>query len=175
MSDLPSILEIGHPTLRETARAVDPFDPAVADLIECMTQVVLEAKGMGLAAPQIGESRRVVILASRPNARYPDAPDMPLTALLNPKITPLSDDMESGFEGCLSIPGIRGRVPRFSDIKLSYQQVGSNDWIDVEWSGFLARVAQHEIDHLDGLLWLDRIEDNRDIVSEAQYLASLTR
>ena len=174
MSQLPTLLEIGHPILRKTARAVDPLDPAVAELIQRMTETVLAANGMGLAAPQIGESLRVVILASRPNVRYPHAPEMPLTPLLNPKITPLSDELELGFEGCLSIPGIRGRVPRHTHIKLSYQKPGSIAWVHVEWSGFLARVAQHEIDHLDGLLWLDRIEDNREIVSEAQYLSMIS-
>lgn len=174
MSQLPAILEIGHPTLRKTAQPVDPLDPALPDLIDRMINSVLEANGMGLAAPQIGESKRVVIVASRPNARYPHAPEMPLTALINPKITPLSDEIELGFEGCLSIPGIRGRVPRHAQIRLSYQQLGSNDWVHVDWSGFLARVAQHEIDHLDGLLWLDRIEDNREIVSEAQHFAADT-
>ena len=118
------------------------------------------ANGAGLAAPQIGVSRRVVIFGYQHNPRYPDAPPVPETVLINPEITPLGDAREDGWEGCLSVPGMRGRVPRFSEIRYrGYDQYG--ELIDRQVTGFHARVVQHECDHLDGILYPQRIEDMR--------------
>lgn len=109
------------------------------------------------------------MLASRPTPRYPDAPNMPETVMINPSFIALSDEIEKDWEGCLSIPDIRAKVPRYKLIKISYtSQQGYQE--SMELSGFVVRVFQHEYDHLNGLVYLDRVENNRDIFSEVEYL-----
>ena len=116
--------------------------------------------GAGLAAPQIGVGLQVVIFEVTANPRYPDAENVPFTVLINPRLTPLSDEMEEGWEGCLSVPGMRGRVPRHAD--LCYQGFDATGQpIDRSVSGFHARVVQHEVDHLRGILYPMRIRDLR--------------
>jgi len=156
-----SILKMGDPRLLEVSRPVDPIDPmALAPLLNDMWDTMQAADGAGLAAPQIGVLRRVVIFGYRNNPRYPDAPPVPETVLINPQITPLGEAREEGWEGCLSVPGLRGLVPRYSEIRYrGYDQYGEE--IDREVSGFHARVVQHECDHLDGILYPQRIEDMR--------------
>ena len=156
-----SILKMGDPRLLEISRPVEPIDPmALAPLLNDMWDTMTAANGAGLAAPQIGVQRRVVIFGYRHNPRYPDAPPVPETVLVNPEITPLDDAREEGWEGCLSVPGMRGRVARFSNILYrGYDQYG--EAIEREASGFHARVVQHECDHLDGILYPQRIEDMR--------------
>jgi peptide deformylase len=125
-----------------------------------MWDTMTDANGAGLAAPQIGVMQRVVIFGCQTSPRYPDAPSVPETVLINPVITPLSEVQEDGWEGCLSVPGMRGIVPRFHDIRYrGYDQYGNT--IDREASGFHARVVQHECDHLDGVLYPFRIKDMR--------------
>lgn len=155
------ILKMGDPRLLRIARRVEDFDtPAlhalVADLFETMEAV----QGAGLAAPQIGVDLAVVIFGFGRNQRYPDAPPVPRTVLINPTVTPLSDEEEDGWEGCLSVPGLRGVVPRWSRIRYTgHDQVGHP--IEREASGFHARVVQHECDHLTGTLYPMRIRDFR--------------
>jgi peptide deformylase len=164
------IAQVGHPVLRQTTLAIDdPCDPAVQALIEDMLVTVAEADGVGIAAPQVYESLRLFIVASRPNPRYPDAPSMEPTAMLNPELLWQSPETVTGWEGCLSVPGIRGLVPRSLRIRVGYLDRGGVR-CEQELSGFLARVFQHEFDHISGLVFLDRVESNRDLVSEREYL-----
>lgn len=156
-----TVLKMGDPRLLQVSAEVDPVNAEVlAALLTDMWDTMEAENGAGLAAPQIGMMQRVVIFGYDDNPRYPDAPAIPRTVLINPLITPLQDEMEQGWEGCLSVPGMRGLVPRFSHIR--YQGVDpEGNLIDREVSGFHARVVQHECDHLDGILYPFRIEDMR--------------
>ncbi|WP_036167955.1 peptide deformylase [Massilia sp. 9096] len=153
------ILKMGDGRLLRVAQPVRQFDTPelhalVADLFETMHAV----DGAGLAAPQIGVDVQVVIFGFGKNQRYPDAPAVPETVLVNPTLTPLSDEMEEGFEGCLSVPGLRGSVPRYTRLRYEgFDQYGAPIRREVE--GFHARVVQHEVDHLLGILYPMRIRD----------------
>ncbi|MFN5446002.1 MAG: peptide deformylase [bacterium] len=153
------ILKMGDPRLLREAERVTEFDtPQLHALIADMFETMHAANGAGLAAPQIGVNLQLVIFGVSNNARYPEAPAVPETVLLNPVITPLSDDMEDGWEGCLSVPGLRGMVPRYK--RLRYQGVDQfGNVIDREVDDFHARVVQHECDHLWGILYPMRITD----------------
>jgi peptide deformylase len=154
-----TILRMGDPRLLRQARPVEQFGtPLLRALIEDMFETLQSVQGAGLAAPQIGEDLAVVIFGSRQNPRYPDAPPVPRTVLLNPQITPLSDAEEEDWEGCLSVPGLRGVVPRWSRIRYSGCDENGAP-IEREAEGFHARVVQHECDHLQGLLFPMRIRD----------------
>ena len=164
------VLKMGAPRLLEVSVAVDPVDPqALQPLLKDMWDTMAAENGAGIAAPQIGVLKRVVIFGYAHNPRYPDAPPVPPTVLVNPEITPLADTREAGWEGCLSVPGMRGIVPRFQHIRYSgFDEHGNR--IEREASGFHARVVQHECDHLDGILYPFRIEDMRSF----GYLDTLT-
>ena len=153
------ILKMGDPRLLRVAEPVTEFGtPAMQELIADMFDTMHDANGAGLAAPQIGVNLQLVIFGFRQNQRYPDAPQVPETVLINPVLTPLSKEKEDGFEGCLSVPGLRGLVPRYT--RLRYQGVDQfGKVIDREVDGFHARVVQHEVDHLLGILYPMRIED----------------
>src|SRR4029453_4500896 len=130
------------------------------ELLADLRDTMLDADGAGLAAPQIGVPLRVVIFSVEANPRYPDAEAVPYTELVNPVLTPLSDEEEEGWEGCLSVPGFRGAVPRFTRLRYEgFDPLGNPIRRDV--SGFHARVVQHETDHLDGILYPQRIRDMR--------------
>ncbi|MFY8177490.1 MAG: peptide deformylase [Candidatus Methylopumilus universalis] len=153
------VLKMGDPLLLNVAEPVNDFkSQTLKDLIEDMQDTMHALNGAGLAAPQIGVSLRVVIFGVQKTPRYPDAEEVPYTILINPKLTFLGDEMDEGWEGCLSVPGMRGLVPRFK--KLRYQGYDLNhNPIDRTVSDFHARVVQHECDHLDGVLYPMRIED----------------
>ena len=153
------VLRMGDPRLLERAQPVTHFDtPELRGLLADMRDTMAALDGAGLAAPQIGIPLQVVIFGVQSNPRYPDAGDIPETILINPTITPLSDAMEDGWEGCLSIPGMRGLVPRYQRIR--YQGLGQTGaQIDRVTEGFHARVVQHECDHLEGVLYPMRIHD----------------
>ncbi|MEY3721242.1 MAG: hypothetical protein RL618_1761 [Pseudomonadota bacterium] len=153
------ILRMGDPRLLRQAEPVSAVDtPELHALIADMFDTMHAANGAGLAAPQIGVNLQLVIFGFSNNARYPDAPSVPETVLINPVITPLSDEMEEGWEGCLSVPGLRGVVPRYT--RLRYQGVDPyGQIIDREVDGFHARVVQHECDHLIGVLYPMRVKD----------------
>ncbi|MDR3101496.1 MAG: peptide deformylase [Paraburkholderia sp.] len=153
------ILRMGDPRLLGIARPVDHFDtPELHELIADMFDTMHAANGAGLAAPQIGVDLQVVIFGFEDNERYPDAPAVPQTVLINPVIHPLSHDMEEGWEGCLSVPGLRGAVSRYSMIRYDgFDQYGNP--IERVAEGFHARVVQHECDHLIGKLYPMRITD----------------
>jgi peptide deformylase len=153
---------LGDARLLRHAEVVHKFDtPELHELLKDMRDTMHALNGVGLAAPQIGINLRVVIFEVNSNPRYPDAETVPQTVLINPVLTPLSDAMEEGWEGCLSIPGMRGLVPRYTHLR--YQ--GCDEYgalIDRTVSGFHARVVQHECDHLDGILYPMRIRDLKD-------------
>jgi peptide deformylase len=150
---------MGDPRLLRVAQPVREFGtPELRALIDDMFETMAAARGVGLAAPQIGEDLQLVIFGADHNERYPDAPMVPMTVLLNPVITPLTDEMEEGWEGCLSVPGLRGVVPRYTRIRYSgFDPQGRA--IDREAEGFHARVVQHECDHLIGRLYPTRMRD----------------
>ncbi|MBP2297873.1 peptide deformylase [Azospirillum picis] len=161
MAVLP-IARMGNPVLRRIADPVaDPTDPAVVRLAADMIATMLDAPGVGLAAPQVSESRRIIVF--RVPADRSGGEEVANTVLVNPVIEPLSDETVLGWEGCLSIPGLRGLVPRHNRIR--YRGFGlDGSRIEREASGFHARVVQHEVDHLDGVLYLDRMDDLRLLV-----------
>ncbi|MDP3294752.1 MAG: peptide deformylase [Nevskia sp.] len=155
------VLRMGDPRLLEVSAPVTAFGtPELRALLVDMQDTMASLNGAGLAAPQIGLGLRVVIFGIEHNARYPDAEDVPFTILCNPVLTPLADDTEDGWEGCLSVPGMRGLVPRYTRLRYSGCDE-SGVPIEREVSGFHARVVQHECDHLDGILYPQRIRDLR--------------
>lgn len=153
------VLKMGHPMLRQVAAPVSEFNiPALESLITDMLDTMQALDGAGLAAPQIGVSQRVVIFEVEANPRYPDVESVPRTILINPVIVPLDEEQEAGWEGCLSVPGLRGLVPRYTQVRYSgVDEYGVH--IEREVSGFHARVVQHEVDHLDGILYPQRMTD----------------
>ncbi|QUJ70105.1 peptide deformylase (plasmid) [Photobacterium sp. GJ3] len=162
------IAQLGNPVLRQQAKTLSTsqwqsYGPFFAEL----EQLMLRHQGVGIAAPQVSESVSAFIVASAPNARYPNAPFMTPTLMLNPSIERLSDTMEKGWEGCLSIPGIRALVPRSTHIRVSYEQL-NGEKIQCEMTGFIARIFQHELDHLNGIVFLDRA-DPLDYATESEY------
>ena len=153
------IAHLGHPILRQVAEPVSPEairSPEIQRLVDDMLETMADHDGAGLAAPQVHVPRRVVIYGVEENPRYPDAESIPLTVLVNPRITALGDEQEEDWEGCLSVPDLRGRVPRFTRVRVeAYGRDGKQLRFDAE--GFHARVVQHECDHLDGTVYLDRM------------------
>ena len=158
---IQDVLKMGDPRLLGPARPVEDFEsPELAQLIVDMHDTMRSLNGAGLAAPQIGVGLQVVIFEVAANPRYPEAGPVPFTVLINPVLTSLSDVMEEGWEGCLSVPGMRGLVPRHAALR--YQGFGAvGQPIDRSVNGFHARVVQHEVDHLRGILYPMRIRDLR--------------
>lgn len=168
------IAQLGHAVLRKRAIEVDNI---LADdcqqLISQMMTTVSKAGGVGIAAPQIHHSVRIFIMCSKPNARYPDAPLMPPTAIINPQILDYSDEKVKGWEGCLSVPSMRGLVPRHNQLTVRYfDQQGHQQ--QQKLTGFVARIFQHELDHLDGLTFIDRLESTLDLISEDEWYQQFT-
>jgi peptide deformylase len=169
------ILKMGEPLLYQKAAPVAEFNaPELDRLIEDMFDTMAAANGAGLAAPQIGVSLRVVIFGVEANPRYPSVEPVPTTILINPTITPIGTAMEEGWEGCLSVPGLRGLVDRYQQLRYTgYDQTGKP--IDRTVSGFHARVVQHECDHLDGILYPMRLKDMRLLGFEDALFPDLTK
>ena len=153
------VLRMGDPRLLERSRPLEAFGTSdLRELIGDMRDTMAHLSGAGLAAPQIGVPLRVVMFGVKKNPRYPDAEEVPDTVLINPVIEPVGREMEDGWEGCLSVPGMRGVVPRYKRVRYrGFDEKGES--IDRTVEGFHARVAQHECDHLDGILYPMRIED----------------
>lgn len=174
MSKNIAILQLGNPVLREIVTAVENIESEpVVEVIEQMLGILSQSQGVGLAAPQIGCSLGIIIVASKPTSRYPNAPLMQPVVMLNPSFQPVSDEQEKDWEGCLSIPGIRALVPRYKHIKINYTDRW-NKQITLEFTDFVARIFQHEYDHLQGMVYLDRVENNRDIISESEFFKLLS-
>jgi peptide deformylase len=155
------VARLGHPVLRKVTQNVSQPElqsPALQQFIDDMIETMKEYDGVGLAADQVHESKQIAVLEVADNPRYPEKPRVPLTVLVNPTITPLSEDMEEDWEGCLSIPDLRGMVPRYKNIRVQAldRQGKETDFVANE---FHARVIQHEFDHLNGKVYLDRMRD----------------
>lgn len=169
MAKILQIIQLGDPILRSPAQLVDNVrDRHIQKLIDNLIATVGQANGVGIAAPQVAESYRLFIVASRPNPRYPKAPAMEPTAMLNPKILAHSTEVVKGWEGCLSIPGIRALVPRYQAIEIEYTD-RDGKLQKQELTDFVARIFQHEYDHLNGIVFLDRLESTQDIITEQEY------
>ena len=154
-----AVLRMGDARLLRIAQPVTQFSSVqLQSLVDDLFDTMRAKNGVGIAAPQIGVDLRVVIFGFEHNERYPDAPPVPQTVLINPVITPIGDEKEPGWEGCLSVPGMRGKVSRFTKIRYTGFDVQGNR-IDRIADGFHARVVQHECDHLDGILYPQRVQD----------------
>lgn len=163
------IAQLGQPVLKQKAQVVeDILGDECQNLIKEMISTVNEAGGVGIAAPQIYHSLRIFIMCSKPNARYPDAPQMTPTAIINPEIIAASEDTEKGWEGCLSVPSMRGLVSRYKTVTVRYSD-SQGVVHETVFKGFIARIFQHEIDHLDGLTFINRLESMEDLVSESYW------
>ncbi|MGB5963383.1 MAG: peptide deformylase [Coleofasciculaceae cyanobacterium] len=164
------IAQLGNPILRQKAQTVDNIqDERIQNLIDALMVTVTAANGVGIAAPQVSQSDRLFIVASRPNQRYPNAPEMEPTAMINPQIIAHSTEIVNGWEGCLSIPGIRGLVPRYQAIEVEYTTRDGKQNRQ-ELTDFVARIFQHEYDHLDGIVFLDRVKSTQDLMTEQEYV-----
>ena len=173
MSQVCSIVQLGAASLRQQAQWVEDIDTLdTQEAIAAMQITLANTQGVGLAAPQINIDKRIIIVASRPTARYPKAPLMEPVVMINPSYRACSDSLEKDWEGCLSIPSIRALVPRYQTINITFtNQQGELKNQNLE--GFVARVFQHEYDHLEGLVYLDRVETSLDIFSETEYFKLL--
>lgn len=170
MSEILEVTELGNPILREKAKEVsDLADDQVQKLIDDMLVTVTEANGVGLSAPQVDSSLRIFVMASYPNPRYPDAPEIDPYEVINPEIIAKSEELEEDWEGCLSIPGIRGLVPRHKEIEVKYSDRYGKEKSEI-LNDFLARIFQHEFDHLEGIVFLDRLESSMDIITDKEYM-----
>jgi peptide deformylase len=165
------VARLGHPVLRQKALPVPAGEirsPETQRLIDDMVETMREYNGAGLAAPQVHVLTQICVIEVNENPRYPDAPNIPLTVLINPVLTPLTNGMEDGWEGCLSVPDMRGMVPRFTSVRLdAYDREGRR--IEGEAKEFFARVIQHETDHLHGMVYLDRMRDLSTLTHLAEW------
>ncbi|MBV8973806.1 MAG: peptide deformylase [Sinobacteraceae bacterium] len=167
------VLKMGEPLLQRVAEPVTRFDAQLLELLADMDDTMRALSGAGIAAPQIGVSLRVVIFELADNPRYPHIAPVPYTVLVNPLVTPVTAEQDEGWEGCLSVPGLRGLVPRHRRVRYrGYDQYGAP--LDRTVEGFHARVVQHEVDHLDGILFPQRVRDLRDLGFEDALAGRMT-
>ncbi len=172
---LLQIAQLGHPVLRKKANKVKSLDDIeVQQLIDDLIATVKESNGVGIAAPQVYQSIRLFIVASYPNVRYPNAPKMKPTAIINPEIIFKSKEVKKDWEGCLSIPGIRGLVSRHLEIKVKYTTRDGKQIVK-EFNDFIARIFQHEYDHLEGVMFLDRMDSMKEIITEKEFQKLLSK
>ncbi len=165
--DSLKLVHIGDPILREKCKAISDFTEARA-IAERMTEMLRELNGAGLAAPQVGVALQLAIIEVRKTSVFPDRPESPLYVLINPEIIKCSSEKETNWEGCLSVPGLMGQVPRHASITVRYQNSAGEE-LEEEFKGYLARVVQHEIDHLQGIFYLDRMEDMQSLTTVENY------
>lgn len=182
MAEPLAILQLGHPLLRQVAAPIlDPEAPEIQQLINRLVQTLQASHGVGIAAPQVAESCQLLVVASHPNPRYPQAPEMEPLPMINPKIVAHNDEQVMGWEGCLSVPGLRGLVPRYTEVEVEFcdgrrppfghrnGQVKRQVFQD-----FVARIFQHEFDHLTGKVFVDRLVSWQDLVTEQSFATGLT-
>lgn len=163
------IAQLGEPVLRQRAQSVtEPLGDEVSTLVDILINIAIANKGVGIAAPQIHQSHRIFIIASHPSDRYPYAPNMPPTAMINPRILSHGVEVVKDWEGCLSVPNVRGLVPRYKEITVEYTTQTGEIKQDI-LTDFVARIFQHELDHLDGIVFTDRIEDEADLYTESEW------
>jgi peptide deformylase len=164
-----AIAQIGSPLLRSQAQLVEQISNYnTIELIDRLIYTVIDRQGVGIAAPQISQPYRIFIIASHPNDRYPHAPTMEPTAMINPRILSHGEEIVKDWEGCLSVPDTRGLVPRYQQIEVEYT-TRTGEVQQASLSGFIARIFQHELDHLDGIIFTDRISDPQDLYTEDEY------
>jgi peptide deformylase len=165
------VARLGHPVLRQPARPLKVEEiraPDTQRFIDDMIETMREYDGAGLAANQVHTLKQVCVIEVLGNPRYPEAPHIPLTVLINPVVTPLTDEMEEGWEGCLSVPDMRGRVPRFAEVRLECLDRDGQK-VDLVAKEFFARVIQHETDHLKGIVYVDRMRDLSSLSHIAEW------
>ena len=165
------VARLGHPVLRQQAErvlAAEIQSAEVQRLIDDMIETMHEYDGAGLAANQVHVPRQIAVIEVARNPRYPEAPEIPLTVLINPVVTPTTEEMEEGWEGCLSVPEMRGVVPRYTAVRLECLDRQGTP-VDVVAKDFFARVIQHETDHLNGIVYVDRIRDMRTLSHIAEW------
>lgn len=163
------IAKLGDPVLRQIAQPVTKIaNHDIQQLIDDLLSTVVALDGVGIAAPQVHHSKRIFVVCSRPNVRYPDAPLMSPTVMINPRLVSVGEQQQKDWEGCLSVPALRGLVPRYNQIEVSYL-ARHGQAHNRHYSGFVARIFQHELDHLDGLTFIDRLESTKDLYSESEW------
>jgi peptide deformylase len=165
------VARLGHPVLRQPAERVNVSDirsPGVQQLIDDMIETMHEYDGAGLAANQVHVPSQIAVIEVAKNPRYPEAAEIPLTVVINPVVTPLTDEMEEGWEGCLSVPDMRGVVPRYTSVRLECLDRDGKP-VNLVAKEFFARVIQHETDHLNGIVYVDRIRDMRTLSHIAEW------
>ena len=165
------IATVGHPVLRQVARELTKEELRSAEVqrfIDDLVETMRDAAGAGLAANQVYEPIRITAIEVNKNPRYPYKPNVPLTILVNPVVTPTTDDTFVNYEGCLSVPNLRGEVRRFTGVRVRAWDREGND-LDFEVKGLTAGTFQHEVDHLDGKVFLDRVEDTRSLTTWADF------
>jgi len=165
------VARLGHPVLRQRAESVaagDIHSAHLQQLIDDMIETMHEYDGAGLAANQVHVPRQIAVIEVAKNPRYPEAPEIPLTVIINPVVTPLTDEMEDGWEGCLSVPDMRGVVPRYTAVRLECLDREGRP-VSLVAKEFFARVIQHETDHLNGIVYVDRIRDMRTLSHIAEW------
>src|SRR5256714_7545778 len=165
------VARLGHPVLRQQAERVLPADiqsAPVQQLINDMIETMHEYDGAGLAANEVPVPGRIAVIEVPKNPRYPEAPEIPLTVVINPVVTPLSEETEDGWDGCLSVPDMRGVVPRYTAVRLECLDREGNA-VEFVAKDFFARVIQHETDHLNGIVYVDRIRDMRTLSHIAEW------
>ncbi len=163
------ITQLGEPVLRKVGKPVKLPPKELAALAKNMILTMRKAQGVGIAAPQVGKSLRLFIVAPESSVRYPKSPDnIPPVAMINPVLVRASKKMVTDWEGCLSVPGIRARVPRHHAVEIEFTLLDGRR-MKGKLSGFVARIFQHEFDHINGMVFLDRVKDTRTFMTEAQY------
>ncbi|MGF1459949.1 MAG: peptide deformylase [Leptolyngbyaceae cyanobacterium] len=167
-----SVLTLGDPRLRAISQPVTQMDRPLQQLIDNLIWTAEKTNGVGIAAPQVGVAQRLFIVASYPNLRYPQAPKMAPTAMINPRIVAHGDAQVLGWEGCLSVPDQRGQVERWQEIEVEYGDRRGNLKRQV-FTDFVARIFQHELDHLEGTVFVDHVDDPKTILSDQAYFAQL--
>jgi peptide deformylase len=174
MASVRTIAQLGNPILRTVSKEIACLEaPAIRSLGDDLLETARHSNGVGIAAPQVSEPVRMIVIASRPGVRYPNAPELSPVVMVNPEVLWTSKEKESGWEGCLSIPGLRGLVPRHLRVGVRYLTM-DGEKREVEYEGFPARVFQHEFDHLQGVLFVDRLESLNDLVTEQEYQRRLS-
>lgn len=173
MTEIMKISQLGDPVLRQVAQPIDNVqDASIQTLIDNLLTILTASNGVGIAAPQVSVPLRLLIVASRPNQRYPHAPLMEPTPMINPQLISHSGEVVKDWEGCLSVPGIRGLIPRYRLIEVEYTRPDGKH-VRQEMSDFVARIFQHELDHLNGMVFLDRLESVRDIITDQEYVSRM--
>lgn len=169
MARVLKVAELGNPVLRSPTTPIENISaPTVQKLIDNLLKTVNKTNGVGIAAPQVSQSLQLFIVASRPNLRYLNAPTMEPTPMINPQILAYSDETDKDWEGCLSVPGMRGLVVRSREIEVSYTDRHGEPHQKI-FTDFVARIIQHEYDHIHGKVFLDRVESMLDLMSETEY------